>query len=80
MVNEVLATRAGNVLSLGYVIGIIWANMLQLSTHNTIFGEMFNIRRGDEIPQYMAWLVLGLVCAACIGLLNRRLRAKEVVS
>ena len=66
MVNEVLATRAGNVLSLGYVIGIIWANMLRLSTHNTLFGEMFNIRRGDEIPQYMAWLMLGVVCAACI--------------
>jgi len=80
MVNEVLTTRAGNVLSLGYVIGIIWANMLRLSTHKTLFGEMFDIRRGDEIPQYMAWLVLGVVCAACIGLLNRRLRAKEVVS
>jgi ABC-2 type transport system permease protein len=80
MVNEVLSTRAGNVLSLGYVIGIIWANMLQLSARSTLFGEMFNIRRGDEIPQYMAWLVLGLVCAICIGLLNRRLRAKEVVS
>jgi ABC-2 type transport system permease protein len=80
MVNEVLATRAGNVLSLGYVIGIIWANMLRLSTHKTLFGEMFDIRRGDEIPQYMAWLILGVVCAACIGLLNRRLRAKEVVS
>jgi ABC-2 type transport system permease protein len=80
MVNEVLSTRAGNVLSLGYVIGVIWANMLQLSANSTLFGEMFNIRRGDEIPQYMAWLVLGLVCAACVGLLNRRLRAKEVVS
>lgn len=80
MVNEVLATRAGNVLSLGYVIGIIWAHMLQLPARSTIFGEMFNIRRGDEVPQYMAWLVIGLVCGACIGLLNRRLRAKEVVS
>jgi ABC-2 type transport system permease protein len=80
MVNEVLVTRAGNVLSLGYVIGVIWANMLQLPTTKTLFGEMFDIRRGDEIPQYMAWLVLGVVCAACIALLNRRLRAKEVVS
>jgi hypothetical protein len=32
------------------------------------------------VPAYMAWLMFGLVCAACIGLLNRRLRAKEVVS
>ena len=70
MVNEVLVTRAGNVLSLGYVIGIIWANMLQLPSNSTIFGEMFNIRRGDEVPEYMAWLVLGVVCAACIGLVE----------
>ena len=80
MVNEVLVTRAGNVLSLGYVIGIIWAQMLQLPVRSTFFGELFNIRRGDEVPEYMAWLVVALVCAACIGLLNRRLRAKEVVS
>lgn len=80
MVNEVLTTRAGNVLSLGYVIGIIWAQMLQLPARSTIFGQLFNIRRGDEVPGYMAWLVVGIVCAGCIALLNRRLRAKEVVS
>lgn len=80
MVNEVLTTRAGNILSLGYVIGIIWAQMLQLPARSTFFGEIFNIRRGDEVPEYMAWLVVGLVCTTCIILLNRRLRAKEVVS
>jgi ABC-2 type transport system permease protein len=80
MVNEVLTTGAGNVLSLGYVIGVIWAQMLQLPARSTIFGQLFNIRRGDEVPGYMAWLVVGVVCASCIILLNRRLRAKEVVS
>ncbi len=80
MVNEVLVTRVGNVLSLGYVMGIIWAHMFQLPARSTFFGEMFNIRRGDEVPEYMAWLVLAMVCAGCIVLLNRRLRAKEVVS
>lgn len=80
MVNEVLSTRAGNILSLGYVIGMIWANMLQLPAKSTIFGELFNVRRGDEVPQYMAWTMIALVFGACILLLNRRLRAKEVVS
>lgn len=80
MVNEVLDTRAGNVLSLGYVIGMIWAKMLQLPARSTIFGEMFNIRRGDEVPVYMAWLVIGVLCGACVLLLNKRLRAREVVS
>lgn len=80
MVNEVLSTRAGNILSLGYVIGMIWAKMLQLPARSTFFGEMFDIRRGDEAPEYMVWLMFGLICAACILLLNRRLRAREVVS
>ena len=39
MVNEVLDTRAGNLLSLGYVIGMIWAKMLQLPPRSTLFGE-----------------------------------------
>jgi ABC-2 type transport system permease protein len=80
MVNEVLTTRAGNVLSLGYVIGMIWAKMLRLPERSTIFGELFNIRRGDEVPEYMAWLMIGLLCSFCLLLLNRRLRAREVVS
>jgi hypothetical protein len=80
MVNEVLVTRAGNILSLGYVIGMIWARMLQLPPKSTLFGEMFNVRRGDEVPDYMAWTMVALVFGACILLLNRRLRAKEVVS
>jgi ABC-2 type transport system permease protein len=80
MVNEVLATRAGNILSLGYVIGMIWAKMLRLPAKSTIFGELFNVRRGDEVPEYMAWTMVALVCGSCILLLNRRLRAKEVVS
>lgn len=80
MVNEVLATRAGNILSLGYVIGMIWGQMLQLPPKSTIFGELFNVRRGDEVPEYMAWMMLAIVCGSCILLLNKRLRAKEVVS
>jgi ABC-2 type transport system permease protein len=80
MVNEVLSTRAGNILSLGYMIGMIWGNMLKLPPKSTIFGELFNVRRGDEVPEYMAWTMVALVFGSCILLLNRRLRAKEVVS
>jgi ABC-2 type transport system permease protein len=80
MVNEVLNTRAGNILSLSYVIGAIWARMLQLPTTSTLFGDLFDIRRGDEVPAYMAWLVVAVLCAVCILLLNIRLRAREVVS
>ena len=57
--NEVLETRAGNVLSLGYVIGMIWAKMLQIPPRSTLFGEMFNIRRGDEVPDTWRGLIVG---------------------
>jgi hypothetical protein len=62
------------------VIGMIWGNMLKLPPKSTIFGELFNVRRGDEVPEYMAWTMVALVFGSCILLLNRRLRAKEVVS
>lgn len=80
MVNEVLVTRAGNILSLGYVIGMIWARMLRLPARSTFFGEIFDIRRGDEVPETMVWLMFTLICGGCILLLNRKLRAREVIS
>lgn len=79
MVNEVLETNKGHLFNIGHIIGTVWANMLQISARKSILGEMFDIRRGEEYPIWAAWLMLGLICAACVMLLNRRLRAREVV-
>lgn len=80
IVNEILRTRSGYLLNLGHLIGVIWARLLQVSPRKSMFGELFNIRRGDEIPLWSACLVLALLSIFCVWLLNRRLRGREVVS
>jgi ABC-2 type transport system permease protein len=78
IINEVLRTKAGNVFNLGYVIGVIWAKMLDVGPRATMLGELFDIKRGGEIPHWQAWFALGIVSAVCILLLNRKLRGREV--
>lgn len=80
IVNEVLETKLGYLLNLGHVIGTLWARMLGVPTRRTMIGEAFDIRTGEEIPLLAAWTMLALMCSACIWLLNRKLRAREVVS
>ncbi|MEJ7608950.1 MAG: ABC transporter permease [Bryobacteraceae bacterium] len=80
MINNIMRTKLGNALNLGKVMGIIWAKMLQVKAQGTIIGEMFDIRRGDELPQWLAWLVVVLICGLCVWMLDRRLRGREVVA
>lgn len=79
ILNEVLETKLGGLVNPGFVIGFLWAKLLQIRPRQSMLGEMFNVRRGDEVPVWAAWLTLALMCAACVWLLNRRLRAREVV-
>ena len=80
IVNEVLDTKLGYLLNLGHLIGTLWAKFLQVSPQRTMLGEMFDIRTGDEIPIWAAWLMVGGVFAVCVMLLNKKLRGREVVS
>jgi ABC-2 type transport system permease protein len=76
--NGILVTKAGHALNLGHVIGTIWMHLFDASTRNTIWREFFNVRPGS-LELERAWTVLGLVVLACIWILNRKLRAREVV-
>lgn len=80
IVNEVLDTKMGYLLNLGHLLGTIWGKMLQIRPSNTILGTLFNVRRGDEVPQWAAWMMLAGICAACVWALNRKLKGREVVS
>jgi hypothetical protein len=40
---------------------------------------LFQIERGFEIPVAEAWVSLLVYCAACLGLLLRKVRAYEVI-
>ncbi|MGH9629659.1 MAG: ABC transporter permease [Bryobacteraceae bacterium] len=79
MINEVLRTKLGYLINLSHLIGTVWAKLFDLTARHSFVRELFNVRRGDEVPLWAAWVMLGCVCAACVLLLNRRLKAREVV-
>lgn len=80
ILNQVLDTKLGHLVNPAFIIGFLWARLLEVESRRTIFGEMFNVRTGDEVPVWAAWTMFVVMCVACIWLLNRRLRAREVVS
>jgi ABC-2 type transport system permease protein len=80
IVNEVLETKMGYLLNLGHLIGTLWAKLLDVNPRRTMLGEMFNIRTGDEVPMWAVWTMIAVMFSACVFLLNRKLRGREVVS
>ncbi|MBC8167132.1 MAG: hypothetical protein H7Y20_14840 [Bryobacteraceae bacterium] len=80
IVNKVLDTKLGFLLNPGHLIGIIWARILGVKPSITILGSLFNVRQSDDVPQWAAWATVAAMCLACMWLLNRKLRAREVVS
>ncbi|MBZ5592912.1 MAG: hypothetical protein LAP39_11795 [Acidobacteriia bacterium] len=65
-INAVLDVRWGKLINLGYVFTIIWHSL-------------FRLRDSFEISPASAWVMLALICGACLALLSRKLRAIEVV-
>ncbi|MBM4027569.1 MAG: hypothetical protein FJ280_19515 [Planctomycetes bacterium] len=65
-INEILRTRRGSLINLGEVIHTIW-------------GSLFDTSRATDLSVMQAWIVLGVTCALCLGLLARRIRGFEVV-
>ncbi len=72
-INGVLRTYWGRVLNLPYLLEVILTNMLGTPMQN--HGPFTN----EQVPQLAAWIVLIGVCMASLLLLNKRLRAREVV-
>ncbi len=65
-INEILRTRNGSLINLGEVIHTIWASLFECS-------------RSTDLSVRQAWIVLGVTCVLCLGLLARRIRGFEVV-
>lgn len=66
LVNQVLRTRWGWVLNLNILIDLVWRGL-------------FGLPRMSGLPLTAAWLALLATCAFCLWILDRRLRAREVV-
>lgn len=85
IINALFVTRYGNLISLGSLIGNVWAGLFRTFTPTeTDIQAMRNGRVIQQVvltqpPLWSSWLVLGLICAFCLLLLYSKVRAYEVV-
>jgi ABC-2 type transport system permease protein len=85
ILNQLLLTRWGNIISLTALIKNVWAGLFGTFVRQT--GHIEEMRRGvivrevlmNEPPLWASWLVLFLICAFCLWLLSRKVKAYEVV-
>jgi len=64
--SAVLHTHWGRIINVNYLIDLIWRHL-------------FDLPLRDPLPIGAAWTALLALCLACLWLLDRRLRACEVV-
>jgi ABC-2 type transport system permease protein len=85
ILNELLETHWGNIMSLGVLMHNIWGGLF--GTFVRQVGEVREMRRGviirqvllTEPPLWASWFVLFLICVLCLWLLSRKVKAYEVV-
>lgn len=85
VVNELFQTRWGNLFSLRALISNVWAGLfgtfvrqvagVQESRNGRVISQLFM----TEPPLWASWAVLFLICAFCLWLLSRKVKAYEVV-
>ncbi len=66
-INNILRTRYGSVINLSDVIHTIWADLFRHGFMDT------NLTTSES------WIILGVVCVFCMGMLAKRVRAFEVI-
>lgn len=84
IINALFLTRLGHLISLGAIMNSIWLGLFGLFQRQT--GSMQGSRGGRDFavtlyepPLWSSWAALGLLCAFCVLLLMRKVRAYEVV-
>jgi ABC-2 type transport system permease protein len=66
--------------ALNAVLDVRWGGLINLSIlFNAVWNDLFRTQQKAEISASSAWIMLALICAACLWLLNKKLRAIEVV-
>ena len=89
MVNELFLTRAGHLISLWATMQSIWRGLFGLFERQTgaVRGRVTTPIYDNELvdivmlepPLWVSWLVIAGICAVCIWLLSRKVRAYEVI-
>lgn len=77
MWDEVLKNPWGRMASLSYLVGVVWRELFLPVTPDL---RLHFMKPGMELPAWAAVLGLLATAAGCVWLLDRRLRAREVVS
>lgn len=65
-INLVMGIESGSLFDVSKVIQTIWADLLRYDN-------------GSELSVFNAWIAVGIAMAACLWLLNRRIRSFEVI-
>jgi hypothetical protein len=76
---EAVSSPWGRMVNVAYLIEIVWRGLFAFAPPHGAAREMFDERQLRDLPVWAAWLGLAAICAFCLWLLERRLRAREVV-
>jgi len=89
IVHQLFLTRSGHLLSLSASMDSIWRGLFGLfvrqagSIRGRVTTPIYDNGLVDivllEPPLWASWLVIALVCAVCVWLLSRKVRAYEVI-
>src|SRR5688572_1464421 len=84
VVNQILLTRWGSIISLSALMNNVTAGLFGLFENTmtlvTGFDGDISVRVTiSEPPLWVCWFMLFLVCAVCLALLSRKVKAYEVV-
>jgi hypothetical protein len=85
IVNQFFLTRWGHIVDLRALFANVWAGLFGLFVRQT--GEFQEYRNGrivrevimNEPPLWASWFALFVICALCLWLLSRKVKAYEVV-
>jgi len=84
VVNQMFLTRWGSIISLGALMRNVTSGLFGTFVQASAQITQFDGRVGrevviNEMPLWAAWLALFVVCAICLALLSRKVKAYEVV-
>ena len=84
VINQIFLTRWGNIISLGALMKNVTAGLfgtfIQATSHITEWdGRLGREVIMNEPPLWASWFALFVICAICLALLSRKVKAYEVV-
>jgi hypothetical protein len=89
IINELFFTRLGHLISLWATMNSIWRGLFGLFERQTgavrgrVTSPIYDNQYVDivmlEPPLWASWLLIAAVCAICIWMLSRKVRAYEVI-